>query len=302
MDRAQQLSEFLKARRARLRPDDVGVSDFGSQRRVPGLRREELALLAGVSVDYYTRLEQGRARNVSPAILDAVAQALRLDTDERAHLHNLAKPTGTRKPTGRPQRVGREMRQALEALSSVPAYIIGRRLDVLAWNELARALIADFPALPAAERNMARLVFLDHASKDLYPDWETKARDTVSNLRLDAGRHADDPQLATLVGELSLGSADFRRLWADHNVRGRTRGRKRFAHPQLGELALDYVAMRAPDDPDMTMMIYSAPSGSEAAATLQLLAGLTTPPLPDPSSWSREPVEPVTAEDNVAER
>lgn len=277
MDRAQQLSEFLKSRRARLHPEEVGAGTFGDRRRVPGLRREELALLAGVSVDYYTRLEQGRARNVSPDILDAVADALRLDADERAHLHNLAKPAGARKRPGRPQRVGPEMRQALDALTTVPAYIIGRRLDILAWNDLARLLIADFPTLPVAERNMARLVFLDETSKDLYPDWEIKARDTVSNLRLDAGRHPDDPRLAPLVGELSLHSADFRRLWADHNVRGRTRGRKRFIHPRLGELALDYVAMRAPDDLDMTMMIYSAPPGSDAATSLHLLSSLTAP-------------------------
>ncbi|WP_433438414.1 helix-turn-helix domain-containing protein [Nonomuraea sp. CA-141351] len=275
MDRGQQLSEFLKTRRARLSPDETGVGHFGGQRRVPGLRREELALLAGVSVDYYTRLEQGRARNVSADVLDAVASALRLDVDERAYLHNLAKPSTTRKRPSRPQQVRPEMCQALEALSTVPAYIIGRRLDVLAWNELARLLIADFPALPAAERNMARLVFLDEAAHDLYPDWEAKARDTVANLRFDAGRHPDDPQLATLVGELSLHSADFRRLWADHGVRGKTHGRKRFAHPQLGELALDYVAMRAPDDPDLTMMIYSAPNGSDATASLHLLASFT---------------------------
>ncbi|MFJ8982427.1 helix-turn-helix domain-containing protein [Streptomyces sp. NPDC102282] len=281
MDRAQQLSEFLKTRRARLRPEDVGVGNFGGQRRVPGLRREELALLAGVSVDYYTRLEQGRARNASPDVLDAVAGALCLDADERAHLHNLAKPTSTRRRPSRPQQVGPEMHQALQALATIPAYIIGRRLDILAWNDLARTLIADFPALPSAERNMARLVFLDDASKNLYPDWESKARDTVSNLRLDAGRHPDDLQLATLVGELSLASADFRRLWADHNVQGKTRGLKQFNHPQLGELALDYVAMRAPDDPDMTMMIYSARPGSEAATALQLLASLSTPPAPD---------------------
>ncbi|WP_123664427.1 helix-turn-helix domain-containing protein [Actinocorallia herbida] len=277
MDRAQQLSEFLKTRRARLSPDDTGTVGFGGQRRVPGLRREELALLAGVSVDYYTRLEQGRARNVSADVLDAVAGALRLDADERAYLHNLAKPGTARKRPGRPQQVRPELCQALDALSSVPAYIIGRRLDILAWNELGRLLIADFPALPAAERNMARLVFLDESSHDLYPDWETKARDTVANLRFDAGRHPDDPQLATLVGELSLRSGDFRRLWADHGVRGRTHGRKRFAHPRLGEFALDYVAMRAPDDPDMTMMIYSAPEGSDAATSLRLLAGLTAP-------------------------
>ncbi|MFC4118566.1 helix-turn-helix domain-containing protein [Nonomuraea zeae] len=287
MDRAQQLSEFLKARRARLHPDDVGTTSFGGQRRVPGLRREELALLAGVSVDYYTRLEQGRARNVSPDILDAVAEALRLDPDERGHLHNLAKPASTRKRPSRPQQVGPELRQALDALAGVPAYIIGRRLDILAWNDLARALITDFAALPAAERNMARLVFLDEAAKDLYPDWLTKARDTVANLRLDAGRHPDDPQLAGLVGDLSLRSPDFRRLWADHNVRGRTRGRKRFAHPQLGELALDYVAMKAPDDPDLTLMIYSAPPGSDAATSLRLLSSLTAPAAAFPAPTTR---------------
>jgi transcriptional regulator with XRE-family HTH domain len=275
MDRAHQLSEFLKARRARLRPEDVGTDSFGTQRRVPGLRREELALLAGVSVDYYTRLEQGRARSVSTEVLDAVARALRLDGYERVHLHNLARPATVRKRRDRPQHVGAEMYQALQALAGVPAYVVGRRLDVLAWNEPARLLIADFPTLPTTERNMARLVFLDDAAKDLYPDWVSKARDTVSNLRFDAGRHPDDPQLANLVGELSLGSDDFRRLWADHNVRGRTRGRKQFAHPLIGELTLDYVAMRAPDDPDMTMMIYSAPAGSEADASLRLLVSLS---------------------------
>ncbi|NIH86422.1 helix-turn-helix domain-containing protein [Amycolatopsis granulosa] len=277
MDRAQQLTEFLQTRRARLSPDEAGATTFGGRRRVPGLRREELALLAGVSVDYYTRLEQGRARNVSADVLDAVARALRLDPDETAHLHNLAQPGATRKRPSRPQQVGPEMRQALEALTTAPAYLIGRRLDVLGWNELARLLVADFPALPAAERNMARLVFLDDAARDLYPDWESKARDTVANLRFDAGRHPDDPLLAALVGELSLHSADFRRLWAGHAVRGKTRGRKRFAHPLVGELALDYVAMRAPDDPDLTMMIYSAPAGSDTATALQLLAGLAAP-------------------------
>ncbi|MFI1581173.1 helix-turn-helix domain-containing protein [Embleya sp. NPDC020630] len=272
MDRARQLSEFLKTRRARLSPDDTGASRFGGRRRVPGLRREELAQLAGVSVDYYTRLEQGRARNVSPEILDAVADALRLDVDERAHLHNLARPADARTSSDRPQQVGPELRQALEALTLAPAYLIGHRLDVLAWNEPARALIADFPTIPVAERNMARLVFLDHAARTLYPDWETKARDTVANLRLDAGRRPGDPRLAALVDELTDASRDFRRLWADHHVRAKTRGRKRFVHPRLGELALDYVAMRAPDDPDLTLMIYSAPAGSETALALRQLA------------------------------
>ncbi|WP_329608140.1 MmyB family transcriptional regulator [Microbacterium sp. KUDC0406] len=180
-----------------------------------------------------------------------------------------------RKRLDRPQHVGPETWQALDALGAVPAYIVGRRLDILAWNDLSRLLIADFPALPDEERNMARLVFLDEGSRDLYPDWEIKARDTVANLRYDAGRHPDDPRLERLVGQLSLASSDFRRMWADQNVRARSRGRKRFRHPQVGELELDYIAMRAPDDPDMTMMIYSAPAGSGSAADLGLLAALS---------------------------
>ena len=234
----------------------------------------------GVSVDYYTRLQQGRARSISNEVLNAVARALRLDRDERIHLHNLARLATVRKRPDRPQRVGAEMYQTLQALSDVPAYVVGRRLDVLAWNEPAHLLVADFATLPAAVRNMARLVFLDDAAKGLYPDWESKARDTVSNVRFDAGRHPDDPRLASLVGELSLGSDDLRRLWADHNVRGRTRGRKQFAHPLIGELTLDYVAMRAPDDPDMTMMIYSASAGSDADASLRLLLSLAGQPGP----------------------
>lgn len=289
MDRPRQLSEFLQTRRARLRPAEVGAGSIGSRRRVPGLRREELALLAGVSVDYYTRLEQGRARNVSTDVLDAVARALQLDADERGHLHNLARPAALRKRPIRAQQVGPELRQALQALAGVPAYIIGRRLDVLAWNELAGLLVADFSVLPVEERNMARLVFLDEASRDLYPDWATKARDTVANLRYDAGRHPDDPRLARLVGELSLASGDFRRLWAAHDVHAKTRGRKRFRHPRIGEFTLDYVAMRAPGDPDMTMMIYSAPAGSSAAADLQLLAALAVPE----SGTAGHPVETV---------
>jgi transcriptional regulator with XRE-family HTH domain len=272
MQQDGQLGEFLRTRRARLRPEDIGAAPFGGQRRVPGLRREELAQVAGVSVDYYTRLEQGRARNVSAEVLDAVARALCLDSDERAHLRNLAAPAqADLAPT---QQVGPELRQALAAITSVPAYVVGRRLDVLAWNDLARTLVIDFPAQTPAERNMARLTFLDPVARDVFPDWEHKARETIANLRLDAGRHPNDPQLAELIDELSEGSDDFRRLWADHDVRGRTRGRKHFRHPLTGELALDYISMRAPDDPDMALIIYSAPPGSEAEDCLRLLAGL----------------------------
>ncbi|MGI8329997.1 helix-turn-helix transcriptional regulator [Actinomadura scrupuli] len=273
MEQNGQLGEFLRSRRARLRPEDIGAAPFGGRRRVPGLRREELAQVAGVSADYYTRLEQGRARNVSADVLDAVARALLLDEDERAHLRNLAVPAMTAGRPARAQRVGPELRQALAAITAVPAYVVGRRLDVLAWNDLARTLVADFPALPPAGRNMPRLVFLDPASREIYPDWEHKARETVAHLRLDAGRHPGDPLLAALVDELSA-IADFRRLWADHNVRGRTRGRKHFRHPRTGELALDYVSLRAPDDPDLALIIYSAAPGTAAEGALRSLARL----------------------------
>ncbi|MCW2942419.1 MAG: transcriptional regulator [Actinomycetia bacterium] len=261
-----ELGGFLRNRRGRLRPDDVGIVIDPGQRRVPGLRREELAALANVSVDYYIRLEQGRARHVSGDVLDAVARALRLDEDERLHLHDLALPG--RMPQ-RPQRVGRELHQTLAALGGVPAYVVGRRLDVLAWNDLARVLI-----LRGAERNMPRLVFLDPQARDIYPRWESKARETVAHLRLAAGRHPHDTGLAALVAELSQGSADFRRLWADHHVRTRNHGRKDFRHPLVGDLSLDYVSMRTPDDPDLALVIYSAPSGSAAEDALKLLAGV----------------------------
>jgi hypothetical protein len=227
-----------------------------------------------VSVDYYTRLEQGRARNVSTDVLDAVARTLRLDDDERIHLHNLAVPSQAGHGSAQAQRVGPELRQALAAITAVPAYVVGRRLDVLAWNDLARTLIVDFPARTLAQRNMARLTFLDPVAAEVFPDWEHKARETVGYLRLDAGRHPGDPVLAKLVDELSRGSHDFRRLRADHHVRARTRGHKRFRHPLTGELVLDYISMRAPDDPDLALIIYSAAPGSDAEGRLRLLARL----------------------------
>lgn len=269
------LGEFLRTRRARLRPEEVGATPFGGQRRVPGLRREELAQVAGVSVDYYTRLEQGRAPNVSADVLDAVAQALGLDENERAHLHNLALPAqAVRRAAPVVQRVGPELRQALAAITGVPAYVVGRRLEVLAWNDLARVLVADFPALTRAERTMPHLVFLDTAARDVFPDWEHKARETVAHLRLDAGRHPGDPELAALIDELSDRSDDFRRLWADHDVRARTRGRKRFRHPLTGEFELDYISMKAPDDPDLALVIYSAPPGGAAECALRTLSSV----------------------------
>jgi transcriptional regulator with XRE-family HTH domain len=278
VDIRAELSEFLRTRRARLRPEDTGLPVFGGRRRVPGLRREELAQLAGVSVDYYVRLEQGRLRNVSATIVDAVATALRLDDAERTHLHNLAKPA--RRP-GRveraPQRVRPSQRWLLYAMHGAPAYILGRGLDILAWNSLASALFAvDLDALAPRQRNMARLIFLDEGARDLWVDWEEKARITLGGLRMHAGLYPDDPRLAGLVGELSVKSPEFRRWWAEHPVWARTHGSARLHHPVVGELTLGYEAMALPDAPDRSLVTYTAQPGSPDETALRLLASWST--------------------------
>ena len=270
-----ELKEFLRSRRARLRPEDSGLTGTGGGRRVPGLRREELARLAGISVDYYVRLEQGRNLNPSDAVLDAIARALRLDDTERAHLFSLARSTPARRRTPvRPQRVATATYQLLETLDEAvsPALVLGRRLDVLAINRTARALVGDFTALPARERNYARFVFLDEAARDLHPDWAAVAADTVATLRLDAGRHPDDPALSALVGELSVKDEDFRRWWADHRVLARGSGVKRYHHPVVGELTLTYQALTLPDGPDQTLFVYTAANGTPGHTALRLLA------------------------------
>ncbi|MBA9007492.1 helix-turn-helix domain-containing protein [Thermomonospora cellulosilytica] len=276
MDKRAELAEFLRTRRARLRPEDVGLRPFGgARRRVPGLRREELAQLAGVSVDYYVRLEQGRTQNVSEEVLAAVAQALRLDETEYTHLRNLARPVRrARRPAARAERVRPGLQRLLDMAEGVPAYVLGRRGDVLAWNRLAATVFVDFAALPPAERNWARLIFLNGEVQRLFVDWTVKARETVAFLRLQAGAHPDDRELAALVGELSVKSEDFRRWWADHNVKEKTHGRKAIRHPQAGELALDYESLRPIGEPDQVLVTYTAPAGSEAEAALRLLGSL----------------------------
>ncbi|MFJ9695613.1 helix-turn-helix domain-containing protein [Kitasatospora sp. NPDC101183] len=269
MDQRTELSEFLRSRRARLRPEDVGLPGT-TRRRVPGLRREELAQLAGVSTAYYIRLEQGHGENVSASVLEAVARALRLGPAEREHLLRLVRPSRRGAPT-RPQRVRPAFQHLLDAMDGVPAYVLGRRMDVIAWNRLAAALLGDFGALAPERRNMARLVFLDPASRELYTDWEGKATDTVGSLRLDAGRDPDDPRLASLIGELSLGSADFRRLWADHGIQDKGHGAKRLHHPVVGPLSLCYETLR-PADAGQELVTYHAEPGSASAESLRLLA------------------------------
>jgi transcriptional regulator with XRE-family HTH domain len=272
LDRRAELSEFLRTRRARLKPEDVGLPDFGRHRRVPGLRREELAQLAGVSVAYYTRLEQGNGRNVSAEVLDSIARALRLTDAEHAHLTHLAKPKHKKKQTARPQQARVSLRQLLTTMDSVPAYIVGRRSEILAWNRMAAAVFGDWAELPAAERNWARLVFLHPAYRDLFVDWEQKAIDIVCALRMDAGCYPDDPRLSALVGELSVKSEDFRRLWATHDVKEKSHGVKRMRHPLVGELSLNFEGFRLLDDGEQTMVTYHAEPDSASAQGLRLLA------------------------------
>ncbi|MEU8591534.1 helix-turn-helix transcriptional regulator [Streptomyces sp. NPDC048664] len=273
LDRRAELSEFLRTRRARLKPQDVGLPDYGRHRRVPGLRREELAQLAGVSVAYYTRLEQGNGQNVSAEVLGAIARALRLSDAEHAHLTHLAKPKAhAKKPSPRPQKVRTSLCQLLDAFADVPAYITGRRAEILAWNRMAAAVFGDWGELAPQERNWARMVFLRPEYHDLFVDWEQKAIDIVCLLRYEAGCHADDPRLSALVGELSVKSEEFRRLWATHDVKEKSYGLKRMRHPLVGDLELQFESFRMPGDAEQALVTYHAEPGSASADALRLLA------------------------------
>jgi transcriptional regulator with XRE-family HTH domain len=269
------LGEFLRAARARLEPGDVGFPAT-ARRRVAGLRREELAQLAGVSVDYYTRLEQGRSRTASRAVLDALATALRLDDAERVHLFNLAaQPERVHRPSAAlRQGVTPVMERLLARLDTAycPAFVLGRRTDVLACNRLAAALITDFAALPQDERNQARFVFLDPYARELYADWEGVAADTAAMLRMDAGRHGADPELNELVGDLSRRSPVFRRMWADQRVIERTEGTKGYHHPVVGDLTVTYQAMSVAGEEDQALFVYTAADGTADETALRLLA------------------------------
>ncbi|AJC55136.1 helix-turn-helix transcriptional regulator [Streptomyces sp. 769] len=281
----RELGDFLRSRRARIRPEEVGLPGHG-RRRVPGLRREEVAQLAGVSVDYYIRLEQGRGPSVSDAVLDAVGRVLRLDDTEQEYLRTLARParrrpaTARRAPRPAPQQVRPGLRLLLDLVDRAPAFVLGRRMDVLAWNALADA-VGGFSRLAPKDRNMPRQVFLDPRAREVYPDWPAVAAETVAHLRLGAGNHPHDEQLATLVGELSLGSEDFRRLWADHLVKEKSYGTKRMLHPVVGELFLPYETLTVPGEPDQMLVVYTPEPGSQTEERLRLLA-----------SWAATPVSP----------
>jgi transcriptional regulator with XRE-family HTH domain len=270
-----ELREFLRVRRARRSPIEAGLPARSRDRRVPGLRREEVAQLSGISVDYYVRLERGRNPGVSDSVLAAVARTLGLSSLERDHLFALARPD--RGASGfarwRPVRAG--LTRLLGALQDLPALVLGPRLDVLASNPLAQAFYTDFDAEPLPARNMAHFVFLNEAARELYVDWPSAGRGIVGSLHLYAGRHPGDPHLADLVERLAHGDADFRQWWREHDVSRRTHGRKSYRHPLVGELSLDYEALSPAGDAEQVLGVHTAEPGSSSEQALRALAAHT---------------------------
>ncbi|MFJ6789706.1 helix-turn-helix transcriptional regulator [Streptomyces angustmyceticus] len=263
------LGEFLRARRAGVRPQDVGMASYGL-RRVSGLRREEVAVLAGMNADYYTRLEQGRERHPSPQVLDALGRALCLDADARTHLFRLAGtvPDDRFAPTA--ETVSSTLSQLMDGCAHTPAFVINRTLDILAANALADALYAPFR--PAD--NLARMAFLDPAARHFYAHWDWTAEVTVANLRQAAGLAPGDPRLRELLTALTGHSAEFTRLWNTHTVRGKTRDAKHFLHPDVGPLTLTYQALDVRDAPGQQLVVYQAEPESPSAHALSLLGSL----------------------------
>jgi len=284
MDARSEVREFLTSRRARITPEQAGLRTYGGTRRVPGLRREEVALLAGVSVDYYTRLERGNLAGVSETVLEALARALQLDDAERAHLFDLARATQTvprvrRRPA--PQRVRPSVQRMLDAMTGAPAFVRNGRMDIVAANRLGLALYSEMFADPRRPANTARFVFLDPRAPAFYLDWDKVASDSVAILRSEAGRDPYDRGLSDLVGELSTQSELFRTRWAAHNVRHHDTGTKRFHHPVVGDLTLTYENMTLVGDSGLTMFAYTAEAGSRSEEALNLLASWTATLEPD---------------------
>jgi transcriptional regulator with XRE-family HTH domain len=287
MDAKNEIREFLTSRRARITPEQVGLPIYGENRRVPGLRREEVALLAGVSVDYYTRLERGKAHGVSDSVLDALSRALQLDEAERSHLIDLARATqpaaAARRRRRRPtkQQIRPAVQRILDAMTHAPAFIRNGRLDILAANQLGYALYSPY-LTPGRPANTARFVFLDPHSEHFYHDWDHVANELVAILRSEAGRNPYDRDLTNLIGELSTQSETFRTKWAAHNVRYHDTGTKQLHHPIVGDLELTYEAMELSADTGLTMFAYTAEPGTKSEQALHLLG-----------SWVATPVEPA---------
>lgn len=258
------LGVFLKTRRDRVTPDDAGLHTYGTTRRVPGLRREELAQLAGVSVGYYTRLEQDQSGTASPQVLDALARVLRLDEAETTHLHNLAHRSGlSRLSQPEPEILAPRVSALLSSLGeSVPAIVLGRRGDVLAWNRTGHALMAehldhDAPTHPEMRPSIPRMFFLDPLHRDLYRNWDELARIHIGYLRLTSGRYPDDAKLAELIGELTMHSPEFATIWATGDVADCASGPMNLQHPTLGTVQVDYQVWLQPDSPDHRLEVYT---------------------------------------------
>lgn len=277
MDIHDDLSEFLSSRRAKLTPAEAGLPDFGGRRRVPGLRREEVALLAGMSAEYYKRLERGNASGVSEAVIDGVSRALQLDEAEHAHLYDLIRTANAgahpqrRKPTRKTQLTA-GMQQTIDAMTTVPVFIQNGRLDFVSANRLGRALFSEMLDDTRPPANAARFVFLDPRAQTFYQDWEDNTRQMVAILRAEAGRSAYDRQLSDLIGELSTRSDLFRKLWGAHDVKEHRTGLKSIHHPVVGDLDLTFQSMDLTSDRGLQMLIFSAEPGSPSYERLQLLA------------------------------
>jgi transcriptional regulator with XRE-family HTH domain len=274
MDTRSDVREFLSTRRARITPDQAGLPAVGGNRRVPGLRREEVALLAGVSVDYYTRLERGDLSGASDSVLDALARALQLDDAETAHLFDLARASNASPRARTPRRSAEALRPSLQrlldAITEAPAIIRNNYFDYVATNRLGRALYA--PVFTEPTPNSARFAFLDPAAAEFYDDWDRVTKDLVATLRGEAGRNPYDKRLSDLVGELSTRSERFRGLWAAHNVRFHRTGVKKLHHPIVGDIELVYEAFDLPADPGLSLSTYTAVPGTPSEDALKMLA------------------------------
>lgn len=274
MEFQQEIRGFLMSRRARITPERAGLPYVGGNRRVQGLRREEVAMLAGLSVEYYTRMERGQLGGASESVLDAVARALQLDDDERAHLYDLARSVAPGSPRKRPRNaspITASVQQVLDSMN-VPAVVQNGRLDVLAANDLGRALYTDLYDTAQQPPNFARYVFLDPRAEDFYADIETAKNLVVAVLRATAGRDPLNQKLTELIGELSTRSTDFRARWARHNVRRHSRGRKVVNHPVVGRMDLAYDDFALPGDPYVSITTWTADPGTPSADGLTLLA------------------------------
>lgn len=289
MDNRNEIRDFLTSRRAKITPEQAGLPAYGGRRRVLGLRREEVALLAGVSVDYYTRLERGDLKGVSDSVLDAIASALHLDEPERAHLINLAQAANSTQRVRRGRRQAQDgvrptIQRVLDAMTGAPAYVRNGRRDILAANRLGYALYSELYLDPARPVNVARFVFLNPRARSFFVDWSTAANDMVAALRAEAGQNPYDRELSDLVGELSTRSEEFATRWAAQNVRFHRSGIKEIHHPIVGDLHLTFEAMDLPADPGLSLIVYSAEAGSGSDDALKLLA-----------SWTADEEEPTAA-------